>query len=305
MSIDIDGAVARLRDGGLVAFPTETVYGLGADATNDNAVRRLFSVKGRPADHPVIVHIADIAQLDAWARDVPTTARTLARHFWPGPLTLILPRRPGVSLLVTGGQDSVGLRCPSHPVARALLGAFGGALAAPSANRYGHVSPTNAQHVRAEFPGRELMILDGGDCPLGIESTIVAFDGDRPRVLRPGSIADEDIAAAAGLALAVDMTLLPRVPGSVARHYSPLTPAELVAPGQLEQRAAQLRARGLTVATLPCADRRDAAAAEYARQLYARLRELDSRAAARILIEAVPHGAAWLAIRDRLRRAAG
>ena len=301
----IEAAVSQLRAGGLVAFATETVYGLGADATNEAALRRLFATKGRPADHPVIVHIASVECLAAWARNIPEAARKLAERFWPGPLTLILQRQPNVSLLVTGGQDSVGLRSPSHPVAQQLLAAFDGALAAPSANRYGHVSPTSAQHVREEFSGGEVLILDGGPCAIGIESTIVGFDNGRPRVLRPGSISAAQIEAAVGGPLATGLTRAPRVPGSVERHYAPRTPAEWVESTQLAARAAHCRAAGSRVAILSCDDKADSAAEDYARNLYARLRQLDSEGAERILIEAVPSTSAWVAVSDRLRRASG
>src|SRR5262245_58594931 len=181
-------AAAHLRAGRLVAFPTETVYGLGADATNAEAVRRVFVAKGRPADHPVIVHVASVQAMASWARDIPAGARALADAFWPGPLTLIVPRAAHVHDIITGGQDSVGLRVPSHPIARALLDAFGGGIAAPSANRFGHVSPTTATHVSADLGDKPALILDGGASPVGIESTIVAFRGDVPLLLRPGAI---------------------------------------------------------------------------------------------------------------------
>ena len=182
----ITEAAARLRAGELVAFPTETVYGLGADAGNAEAVRRIFAAKGRPADHPVIVHLARAGEAADWARTLPDGARRLATAFWPGPLTLILPRAAHVCDLVTGGQDSVGLRVPSHPVARDLLVAFGGGIAAPSANRFGRISPTTAAHVAEDLGGAVAVILDGGACAVGIESTIVAFTEDEPTLLRPG-----------------------------------------------------------------------------------------------------------------------
>jgi tRNA threonylcarbamoyl adenosine modification protein (Sua5/YciO/YrdC/YwlC family) len=194
----IEAAAAILRQGGVVAFPTETVYGLGADASNPDAVRRIFQIKGRPADHPLIVHLSDKSQLGHWAREVPEAARLLAEHFWPGPLTLILSRNKHVSDAVTGGQDTVGLRVPGHPVALALLRAMGpaAALAAPSANRYGRISPTTAAHVREELGDSVDMILDGGPCEVGLESTIVSFTGDTATVLRPGGIPLERTARA-------------------------------------------------------------------------------------------------------------
>ena len=185
---DIERAVAVLRSGGLVAFPTETVYGLGADASNAEAVAKIFAVKGRPASHPLIVHLADAAQVANWAREVSEPARKLARKFWPGPLTLILRRAQGVSDTVTGGQDTVALRVPSHPVALQLLGRFGGGVAAPSANRFGRVSATTAAHVRHEFGEAIDCVLDGGETDVGIESTIVDLSGAAPALLRPGWI---------------------------------------------------------------------------------------------------------------------
>ena len=187
-SSDIDQAVAILRAGGLVAFPTETVYGLGADASNDAAVGRVFSVKGRPTDHPLIVHLADAEQLDGWAAIVTPTARLLADAFWPGPLTILVERSASVSLAVTGGRSTVGLRVPDHPVARELLRAFGGGIAAPSANRFGRVSPTTAAHVAADLGEDVDVVLDGGPCRVGVESTIVDLTGEVPVVLRSGGI---------------------------------------------------------------------------------------------------------------------
>ena len=198
---DIDNAVAILRAGGLVAFPTETVYGLGADASNPAAVRRIYEAKGRPSDHPVIVHVADAVQVANWAREIPETAHRLARRFWPGPLTLVLKRAPGVGDFVTGGQDTIAVRVPSHPVAQQLLRRFGGGVAAPSANRFGRVSATTAEHVRQEFGAAVACVLDGGAADVGIESTIVDLSGRAPRLLRPGAIAAGELEAALGLAL--------------------------------------------------------------------------------------------------------
>ncbi|HYS50590.1 MAG TPA: L-threonylcarbamoyladenylate synthase, partial [Burkholderiales bacterium] len=178
--------MAILRRGGLVAFPTETVYGLGADASNPAAVARIYEVKGRPAGHPVIVHIGDIGQLARWARDIPEAATKLATHFWPGPLTLVLRRAPGVGSQLSGGQDTIGLRVPGHPVALQLLREFGGGIAAPSANRFGRISPTAAEHVRSDLASEVELILDGGACEIGIESTIVDLSRGRPVLLRPG-----------------------------------------------------------------------------------------------------------------------
>ena len=231
-----------LRSGGLVAFPTETVYGLGADARNADAVARIFAVKGRPQDHPLIVHIPGIEYLERWTCEVPAFALTLARRFWPGPLTLILKRAHGVADAVTGAQDSVGLRVPSHPVAQALLGAFAGeegghrfdGVAAPSANRFGRISPTRAEHVRADLDGDIDMILDGGACDIGIESTIVDCSRGAPVMLRPGRVSAADIAAVAGVMPLAGERESPRAPGTLESHYAPRHPLKLVVSAQLD-----------------------------------------------------------------------
>jgi L-threonylcarbamoyladenylate synthase len=307
-------AVRLLRDGKLVAFPTETVYGLGADAGNPAAVQRIFDVKGRPADHPVIVHVADVAMAEHWAASLPEGARALAAAFWPGPLTLIVPRAAHVADLVTGGQASVGLRAPAHPVARALLTEFGGGIAAPSANRFGHVSPTTAQHVVDDLGDAVDLVLDGGACDVGIESTIVAFTTRTPMLLRPGGIDATAIARVLGrMPVARDATA-PRASGALATHYAPRTPAALVPRDALRAELAQLEARDERVAVLAfgadppeefdgvwLAAPRDAA--DYARALYANLRALDAADADAILIEQVPGDDAWTAVRDRLARA--
>jgi len=310
----IGEAAALLRDGRLVAFPTETVYGLGADAANADAVRRIFVVKGRPADHPVIVHLANANAVAEWAREIPAAARALADAFWPGPLTLIVPRAAHVHGIVTEGQDSVGLRVPSHPVARALLAAFGGGIAAPSANRFGHVSPTTAAHVAADLLDKPALILDGGACDVGIESTIVAFRGDVPLLLRPGAIALADLARVLGRVPLVAERDAPRASGTLASHYAPRTPASLLPPDVLRAELAQLVERDEAVAVLArmltppedfdgawIAAARDPAG--YARDLYAHLRALDAADADALLIEDVPQEPAWLAVRDRLTRA--
>ncbi len=305
-------AVEALRRGELVGLPTETVYGLAADAANPEAVRRIFALKGRPADHPLIVHLGEAAQIDAWARDIPPAARALAQRFWPGPLTLILRRARGVHDAVTGGQDTVGLRVPAHPVALALLKAFGGGLAAPSANRFGHVSPTTAQHVREEFGEALPVVLDGGPCPVGIESTIVDLSSGAPRVLRPGRIGVDQLEGALGIRLeAGAVAASPRVSGSHDSHYAPRTPAELVAPESLAARCAALARQGevvrvIALGPLPTDAQGlglPAQPTEYARHLYAALRAMDTEGADRILVQAPPEGEAWAAVRDRLRRA--
>jgi L-threonylcarbamoyladenylate synthase len=310
----IDEAARLLAIGELVAFPTETVYGLGADAANGVAVRRIFAVKGRPADHPVIVHIADRRDLENWTRAVSRGAAQLAEAFWPGPLTLVLPRASTVLDQITGGQDNVGLRVPSHPIARALLNAFGQGIAAPSANRFGHVSPTTAAHVEADLRDAPAMILDGGPCDVGIESTIVAFRDDEPVLLRPGAISIAELARVLGRSPQRPDAGAPRVSGSLTSHYAPRTPASLLRPDALRAELAQLIDRDEQVAVLArtltrpgdfegvwitAADN----ATEYARDLYANLRALDGANADTILIEAPPDDPEWLAVRDRLTRA--
>ncbi|HEY5290991.1 MAG TPA: L-threonylcarbamoyladenylate synthase, partial [Burkholderiales bacterium] len=238
---EIRRAAAILRAGGLVAFPTETVYGLGADASNPAAVAKIFAAKGRPQDHPVIVHLGSIELLPLWAGEIPAAAHKLAAAFWPGPLTLILKRAAGVSDCVTGGQDTVGLRIPGHPVALELLQAFAGAeggrafsgIAAPSANRFGRISPTTAAHVRAELGAAVEWVLDGGECGVGIESTIVDLSRGRAVLLRPGQITPAQIAAVLGDEVAQPDAAAPRVPGAQGSHYAPRTPLHLVAAAEL------------------------------------------------------------------------
>jgi L-threonylcarbamoyladenylate synthase len=308
-------AAALLRAGQLVAFPTETVYGLGADAGNAAAVRAIFAAKGRPADHPVIVHLADASLLSHWARAVPAGAQRLADAFWPGPLTLILPRTARAADVVTGGQDSVGLRVPSHPVAQALLRAFAAAggtgVAAPSANRFGRISPTTPRHVADDLADRVALIVDGGASAVGIESTIVAFVDGRATLLRPGGVAAADVERVLGAPLHAPDDGAPRASGTLASHYAPRTPARLVAGSAL---VAALPALPAPVAVLARTVARPARfegtwiaapdePARYAHDLYANLRALDATHAAAIAIEAVPDDAAWQAVRDRLLRA--
>jgi L-threonylcarbamoyladenylate synthase len=305
-------AVELLRAGQVVALPTETVYGLGADALNPAAVARIFALKGRPAEHPLIVHLPPDEPLDNWAAAVPPAARALARAFWPGPLTLILPRAPRVPKAVTGGQDTVALRVPDHPLALALLRAFGSGIAAPSANRFGHISPTTAAHVRDEFGDAVPLILDGGPCRVGLESTIVDLSRGVPVVLRPGAIGAADIARVIGSTAdgATAAGPAPRVSGLLARHYAPRTPAELVDGGLLPERLTELAALGQTVGVLALGHsvgENSIALADdpagYGRGLYAALRELDGRGFSRLLIEAPPQDESWQAVNDRLQRA--
>ena len=326
-------AAQALRDGALVAFPTETVYGLGADASNDAAVAQVFSAKGRPSDHPLIVHVDDTARGSAgvghFAVEVPPYAQALMQAFWPGPLTLILPRRPGVGGAAAGGQDSIGLRCPDHPVAQALLhacralGVMG--LAGPSANQFGRVSPTTAAHVQGEF-GPELLILDGGACGVGIESTIVDCTRGAPVLLRPGAIHLEQLAAAAGRPVLTDQPVAgqapaPRTSGTLLAHYAPRAKLRLMDARALQtaldmlggdvQPAAQgpviaiysrvvLRSRSSGVLQRRMPD--DAAAT--AQQLFAVLRSFDDHGVKLIWVETLPEGPQWDGVRDRLHRAA-
>lgn len=308
----IQQAVAALRRGELVGLPTETVYGLAADAGNLEAVARIFALKGRPADHPLIVHVAGVEALPRWAREVPAAARALAAAFWPGPLTLILPRQPGVPDAVTGGQETVGLRCPDHPLALALLRAFDGGLAAPSANRFGHVSPTSAAHVRAEFGAALPIVLDGGDCAVGIESTIVEFGAAGPRILRPGQVSRAQLEAVVGPVAEGADAASARASGTLEAHYAPRTPMLLLARDALESEWRQQHALGQQVRVLalaglpaPCEGAALPARADaYAHGLYAALRQLDASGAHLLLVERPPQGPEWVAVNDRLRRAA-
>jgi L-threonylcarbamoyladenylate synthase len=313
--VEIDTAVQALRNGELVAFPTETVYGLGANAQNPAAVRRIFEAKGRPPNHPVIVHLDDPRFLHRWVREVPQAAARLAEAFWPGPLTMVMPRAANVHDVITGGQDTIAIRVPSHPMAQQLLTAFGGGIAAPSANRYGRLSPTRAEHVREELGDAVQVILDGGECQLGLESTIVAFESDALRLLRPGSVTAAQLRAVVGDIFIGAGSDSPRVPGSPPTHYAPTTPMTIVPAGEVDAHADAASAGGRRVAVLAQrlplrahkyvtwinAGRRPE---NYARDLYAHLRTLDKAGCQQILVQAVPDGDRWDAVRDRLRRAA-
>jgi L-threonylcarbamoyladenylate synthase len=314
MSAQIEKAAALLRQGELVAFPTETVYGLGADAANPAAVAKIFAAKGRPSDHPLIVHIPGVEHLDRWARKIPETAFALAKAFWPGPLTLILKRQPDVSDAVTGGQDTVGLRVPGHPLALELLKAFGGGVAAPSANRFGHVSPTAAQHVHDELGNAVSMVLDGGPCRVGIESTIVDLTGPQSRILRPGMISAVDLGRVLGRLPGTGDDAVPRAPGSLESHYAPRTPLALLQPDVVifavrEALAANRRIGVIAPMACPLSDERivwrEIAGDHvgFAHDIYALLRELDSLDCMRIVVQTPPQSDNWRAINDRLRRA--
>lgn len=310
----IEDAVSALRRGGLVAFPTETVYGLGADARNAEAIARLYKVKGRPAKHPVIVHLGDVGQMQEWAREVPDSATSLAKAFWPGPLALVLKRAEGVLDSITGGQDTVALRVPNHPVALELLQAFDGGIAAPSANKFGRLSPTQALHVALDL-GKEVdVILDGGASDIGIESTIVDCSGEGVAILRPGKITAAQIESVIGMPLATLAVESPRVPGSLPKHYSPRAKVHLLKRvGMIEalttHKGKRIGALALEVAVsrLPQALQiiEPAVSAEYARTLYANLRQLDEAGADLILVEMPPETPSWAGVIDRLRRASG
>ncbi len=260
---NIQKALILLKQGDLVAFPTETVYGLGADARNPEALRKIFVAKQRPMDHPLIVHIADISQLATWASDISENALRLAQAFWPGPLTLILKKAPSVLDLITGNQDTIGLRIPNHPIAQALLKAFGDGLAAPSANRFGRISPTTAEAVREELGDAVDLILDGGQCEVGVESTIVDVSGERPMILRPGMITVEQIEQVLHVPISAPKKNAPRVSGSHELHYAPRTKTILIQAEQILKLLENLKESDLPVAVLA----RDARHCEAAKRL--------------------------------------
>ncbi len=303
-----------MRAGELVVFPTETVYGLGADAADAAAVRKIFEVKGRPADHPLIVHLLNSKHLHRWVADMPAVAEKLAAKFWPGPLTLILPKAAAVNDAVTGGQDSIGIRVPSHPIAQQLLNAFGGGIAAPSANRFGRLSPTKPEHVREELGNGVSVILDGGESPIGLESTIVSCLGNEAHLLRPGSITRSQLEQVVGQLASGGP--VPRASGDRRLHYAPATPLAIVSSDDLEKYAGEFDARQEKVAVLamrpPVQTQRfmtwinaGKKPTVYAHNLYNNLRTLDSAGCARILVQELPDDERWSAILDRLQRASG
>ena len=317
-------AARRIQAGGLVGFPTETVYGLGADASSDAAVAGIFTAKGRPSDHPLIVHVADAAQVDDYATGVPPFAAKLIKAFWPGPLTVILPRKPGVAAAAAGGQDSIGLRCPAHPVALAFLKACNTGVAGPSANRFGRVSPTTAQHVQQEF-GDGLLVLDGGPCEVGIESSIVDCTRGRPVLLRPGVLTRAQLEAACGEAVLgkdeFEQQALglvgeaPRASGTLEAHYAPNARLRLMDAGPIQTALDLLGAEAAHIAVYARSIVRiksdkvlyrrmpdDALAT--AQQLFAVLRDFDAKGVKLIWIENPPADAEWDGVRDRLGRAA-
>ena len=307
MKSEVRRAADILRAGGLVAFPTETVYGLGADASSEKAVARLYQVKRRPADHPVIVHFASQESAFQWARDIAPSAHQLGKRFWPGPLTLILKRSAKAQDFVTGGQDTVGVRVPSHPVAHELLKAFGNGIAAPSANRFGRVSPTTAAHVHEDLGKDVDLVLEGGASEVGIESTIVDLSTGSAVLLRPGHISKAELQEIVPLGEKHEAS--PRHSGGLERHYAPRTPARLVPTFGLDKAITEMNARVAVLAFSRPDERvafwlrmpRDPRA--YAQKLYAALRELDAAGCEAILVEAPPDSAEWNAVRDRLTRA--
>lgn len=314
-------AARRIQAGELVGFPTETVYGLGADASSDQAVAGIFAAKGRPSDHPLIVHVADAAQVNDYAAGVPPFAARLIKAFWPGPLTVILPRKPGVAAAAAGGQDSIGLRCPSHPVALAFLKACNTGVAGPSANRFGRVSPTTARHVQQEF-GDDLLVLDGGPCDVGIESSIVDCTRGRPVLLRPGILTPAQLEAACGEAVLgkdeFEQEALgdaPRASGTLEAHYAPNAKLRLMDAGPIQTALDLLGADAAHIAVYARSIVRiksdkvlyrrmpdDALAT--AQQLFAVLRDFDARGVKLIWVENPPPDAEWDGVRDRLGRAA-
>jgi L-threonylcarbamoyladenylate synthase len=325
--LQIERAAHELEAGRLVAFPTETVYGLGADAENPEAVARIYQAKGRPSNHPVIVHLAPEADLSYWAKDIPVQAHILINAFWPGPLTLILKRAQHIPDAVSGGQDSIGVRCPSHPVAQALLRSFKGGkggVAAPSANKFGHVSPTTAQHVFNEFEqetssgGLIASVLDGGQSEVGIESTILDLTrlaSHGPVLLRPGHITASQLEQVLGVAPAAPDVAAPRASGTLDAHYAPNTPVVLIAGELLDACMQQLLAAGKRIAVMQYQEhvlppsvtafqQMPADPVAYAHDVYAALRSLDLAHAEVILVEALPADKAWQGVSDRLRRAA-
>ncbi|HYO93840.1 MAG TPA: L-threonylcarbamoyladenylate synthase [Polyangiaceae bacterium] len=310
----IEQAVRVLRSGGLVAFPTETVYGLGADAGQSSAVQRIFRVKRRPTSHPLIVHVSGKERLAELAVEVPDIAWRLANQFWPGPLTLVVRRGPAISLEVTGGQETVALRVPNHPLALELLSAFGAGIVAPSANRFGRISPTCAAHVQRDLGNEVDCVLDGGDCNVGVESTIVDVTRGAPIVLRPGGIGLEALEDVVGKPLRVEDASSVRAPGQPASHYAPRATVQLVSRSELNERLEALYRQGARVGVMTTSEvglknayatvRLSDEPAGFARSLYAGLRELDDRKVDVVLVVPPDERGVGLAVIDRLRRAA-
>jgi L-threonylcarbamoyladenylate synthase len=316
--IEISAAAKALGSGDLVAMPTETVYGLAGDAANEDAVRQIFQVKGRPYGHPLIVHIAGLRELSAWAREIPSYAWALAEQYWPGPLTLVFKKQLDVSDWVTGGQDTIGLRVPNHPVALALLQAFGRGVAAPSANRFTHVSPTTLDAVAEELGDKIKWGLEGGACTVGLESAILDVTTDPPALLRPGMVSAQAIANSLDRKALAQQAVLPhatRAPGMHPLHYAPRTKMQLLAAHHLEGFLRTLSADALPVAVMARSTvprnqgpavysvRMPQDARAYAQELYRTLRRLDQMHFQSILVEIVPDLPEWDAIQDRLLKA--
>ncbi|MFH1334561.1 MAG: L-threonylcarbamoyladenylate synthase [Pseudomonadota bacterium] len=310
-------AVQLLKEGKLVAIPTETVYGLAADASNPKAVEKIFKAKGRPSNHPLIVHIADSASLATWAIHIPDIAYQLAEAFWPGPLTMVLNKAPSVPSIVTGGQNTVAIRSPNHPITQQILKLFKGGLAAPSANRFGHISPTTAEHVKKDLGKQVDLIIDGGPCIIGVESTIVDLTSTPIRILRPGAISAKQISNVIHKPViyhkTTQKTQAPRVSGSLSSHYAPNTPAIRIHTRALEKKIKETRNKGKTCAVL--ARKKISAVSHpqlivmpkdpenYARILYQQLRFADLLKVDLIIVEDVPQTPKWRAVQDRLNRA--
>lgn len=316
----ITQAVALLREGSVVAFPTETVYGLGADAGNELAVRKVFQLKERPYDHPLIVHISQFRQIEEWAADVSEDAMKLAKAFWPGPLTIVFKKQPHVLDCITGGQSTIALRMPNHPLARSLLESFGSGLVAPSANKFTRISPTTAAAVHDEF-GDKIMVLDGGASDVGLESTIIDMSQPQPVILRPGMITKEAIEAvlAKPVLTASQTAIKTKAPGMHYLHYAPRTKTSLIEKSAIPVFLDTLKASDLPIVFVMYSDlelldtkpvdvnyvKMSPDAANYAHELYRTLRALDAQHYSRIMIEAVPEGKEWEAIQDRLLKATG
>jgi L-threonylcarbamoyladenylate synthase len=316
MQDQLKRAVEELRSGELVAFPTETVYGLGADALNPSAIQKVFAAKGRPADHPLIVHIATIEQLNNWAINIPDIAYKLANYFWPGPLTLVLTKHTQVSNLITGNQDTIAIRIPQHPLTLAMLQQFGSGIVGPSANAYGRISPTSAQHVKQSLGNKVNYILDGGPCEIGIESTIINLTTNTPQILRQGVITQDDLVKVIGDNFSYQESTATeiRVPGSTKAHYSPTKPLYLVSSQEFLITVKTILQQGLNYSYLslqPCPMPNDAIIwihakkqpQLYAKNLYSYLHQLDAVNSQGIIVEMPPNEPSWAAIRDRLTRA--
>lgn len=302
---EIAEATRLLREGQLIGLPTETVYGLAADAENDSATRRIFAVKGRPATHPLIVHLSDAAHLDEWVAAIPAHAHVLAAKFWPGPLTLIFQRGARASDIVTGGQNTIAIRIPRHPTAQALLRSFGGGIAAPSANRFGSVSPTTADHVRRDLGSDVALVLDGGPCDLGVESTIVDVSRGTPILMRPGSITKEEIERVLGMQLDIHTTDAEvRAPGQVESHYAPKARVVIVSSEEASAFRGKPSAEQLHTLLLDASGQSESLEV-VAHSLYQSLRDADDQGATTVLVVLPKDEGLGRAVRDRLLRAAG